>query len=224
MPLADELCADEATPGYRVTVDGPTGEYRFHFDPVTTQIRLAGAPAADIGVTLVEWQAIGSPCEQARVGTAGVAFGACGSDVFLTGPIIDDARFALLQNLVASLAPFEAETPAGTVRFVGRGARAATPAEQRQIGELAQRMQRQASGATEAAPILTWRRTGGPAGSCAEVALYRTGDARATACRADAATEICHRIYGRRRRRKRSNQRIRFGRVSPALHVDRSVG
>ena len=57
----------------------------FHFDPVTTQIRLAEAPAVEIGRTLVEWRSPAFPCETALVGTDGVAFGACDSPSTLVG-------------------------------------------------------------------------------------------------------------------------------------------
>ncbi len=186
-PLADEMCAQVATPGYRVTITSPAGDYVFHFDPVTTQIRLAEAPEVEIGRTLVEWRSPASPCETALVGTDGVAFGACNSPVLLSTATASPARYELLLNLVATLAPFEAETPAGFVRFAGRGARDATPAEQRQLAEVARLLQVEAAGGSDlfqsTGAAVTWQRDGGYANYCDTLTLYLTGEVEVGSCR-----------------------------------------
>ena len=186
-PLADEMCAQVATPGYRVTITSPAGDYVFHFDPATTQIRLAEAPEVEIGRTLVEWRSPASPCETALVGTDGVAFGACNSPVLLSTATASPARYELLLNLVATLAPFEAETPAGFVRFAGRGARDATPAEQRQLAEVARLLQVEAAGGSDlfqsTGAAVTWQRDGGYANYCDTLTLYLTGEVEVGSCR-----------------------------------------
>ncbi|MCB9139220.1 MAG: hypothetical protein H6642_12815 [Caldilineaceae bacterium] len=181
-PLIDELCAQSVTPGYRVVIDAPEGEYRFHFDPVTTQIRLAAGPEVDVGDVLVEWRSLGSPCETVRIGRAGVALGACGAHVLLGGPPPDAARTSLLTSLLDELAFFEAETPAGFVTFFGRGTRTATPAEQRQLAELARLMHTESTGGTADVPALTWQRRGA-GGYCDELTILRSGETWARTCR-----------------------------------------
>ncbi len=185
-PLADEMCAQVATPGYRVIINAPAGDYVFHFDPSTTQIRLAEAPAVEIGRTLVEWRSPAVPCETALVGTDGIAFGACESPVLLAAAVTNPNRYELLLNLIATLAPFEAETPSGFVRFAGRGARDATPAEQRQLAELARLLQAEATGASDplqaTGAALEWQREGGYANYCDTLTLFTTGEVEIASC------------------------------------------
>ena len=115
-------------------------------------------PAAEIGAPQMEWRSSDFPCEMVRIGRDGVAFGACGSEALLGGPALSGPRGELMQNLLGALAPFAAETPAGFVEFFGGGARAATPAEQRQLAELARLVLADAGSGSEGAAALTWRR------------------------------------------------------------------
>jgi hypothetical protein len=190
-PLADEMCAAVETPGYRVTIQAPDGEYVFHFDPTTTQIRLAAAPAVEIGRTLLEWRSSGFPCETVLVGADGIAFGACESPALLAADWGSPARRQLLDSLLAALAPFNAETPAGLVRFDGRGTREATPTEQRQLAELARLAS--ASGIEEGAQspgvAMVWRREAREPNACDRLALYMTGEVVLGSC-ADGADTL----------------------------------
>jgi hypothetical protein len=186
VPLADELCAQRETAGYRVVLDAPAGRYTFHFEPVTTQIRLAEAPDIQIGAPWLEWRSLTVPCETVVIGAAGLAFGACGSDVLLGGSALSEPRAELMERLLVTLAPFAAETPAGFVEFFGRGSREATPAEQRQLAELAQLIQGEATGgAPGAGVVIAWQRTGGTAGYCDDLTILISGETQAHSCRVE---------------------------------------
>ena len=104
----------------------------------------------------------------------------------MSAAVANPTRYELLLNLVATLAPFEAETPAGFVRFAGRGARDATPAEQRQLAELARLLQAEATGGSDplqtTGAALTWQRDGGYANYCDTLTLFITGEVEIASC------------------------------------------
>ena len=98
---------------------------------------------------------------------------------------------AVLADFLASYAPFQAETPVGTVRLNSTGTTPATPAMQRRIAETANWLAETAvAGRSSAAGFvaLSWHREGGIAGFCDDLAISWSGQAEATSCKGTAVT------------------------------------
>jgi hypothetical protein len=95
-----------------------------------------------------------------------------------------------LREFVARYAPFEAETPAGKVLFSGQGEISAGPSEQRMLAEWARLAAQEAAAGTSGAAwgvALAWQQSGGIAGLCDDLAIYRSGEVLASSCKAEPA-------------------------------------
>lgn len=130
-----ELCAQVVTPGYRITLAAGGQEYVYHTDRGPYWLRLVEGPEVNVGAPVITATVTvdNGSCQDALIGSEGVAFGYCGLALF-GGKFVAPARQATLAALAARYAPFEAQTAAGMIRFAGAGEQVATPAEQEQIG------------------------------------------------------------------------------------------
>jgi hypothetical protein len=178
-------CAEVITPGYRIIFEVNGERYEYHTDQTGNVVRLASAPKANVGDIIVEWQSTGEPCQNAQIGGQGVAFGECGSSMvkgkFTTVTRLEDLTF--FENLFA---PFNAETPAGVVKFNGKGEASAKPAEQRMIAEWARLVVVEAiAGRSDVAygQIMVWNREGGIAGFCDNLTVQVTGEVTTSSCK-----------------------------------------
>jgi hypothetical protein len=190
--MAHESCALVTTPGYRVVLNAAGEEYVYHTDQTGSQVRLAKAPEPEIGELVLEWQQNDGFCQMARIGTEGVAFGACGG-VLMQGYLVSDQRRQQLQEAVATYAPFEADTAAGHVVFQGQGTVEAAPSEQRRLAEWARLVQIEAAGGRSGASYglaFAWHREGGIAGFCDDLAVYATGEVYASSCAGEQAQDL----------------------------------
>lgn len=135
-----ESCALVVTPGYRVTLAVAGQTYVYHTDIGPYWMRLVEGPQADVGAPIAMWTGAvdNGSCQDAVLGSAGVAFGYCGGGPKLGGKYVSPARLATLAALGARYAPFDAVTDSGTITFMGTGDRTATPEEQLWLASWAQ--------------------------------------------------------------------------------------
>jgi hypothetical protein len=195
--IAGVLCAQHVTPGYKIVLDSPAGQYEFHTDLVGAEIRLAAAPKVEIQNVAIDWQnSIAGVCQTTAISD---------DDVLSTGPCRQlDVRMTTqlspqlgqpdtLAYFVKTYASFDADTPAGRITFTGQGSTVATPAEQRMIAEWAQLVTQEASGGNIGASeglLFAWHREGGLAGFCDDVSVYVTGAVSATSCKGGQARDL----------------------------------
>lgn len=193
-PLADESCAEVKTPGYRIEISAPDVRYVYHFDPVSTQIRLAAAPDPHTGKPLLRWTSPAPPCQDAIIGLDGLGFGACGG-VQMPGDFTNPERKTELAAFAATYAPFDAQTPAGDIAFYGTGPHMTTPTEQRMLAEWARQVMEEAAGASQnERELLIWRREGGVINACDGLTVDVTGRAQASSCRGGEEIPVGHRF------------------------------
>ncbi len=190
-----ELCAAVITPGYRIVVDVAGQEYVVHTNADASSTRLASAPVPTTGDAVIVWEGAhgDSGCQMAEIGTEGVAFGTCTGGQMMQGYLAYEGRAAELADFTAAFAPFEADTPAGRVRFSGAGEQEAAPAEQRMIAEWAKLAALEASAGRSGASwglALAWHREGGIAGFCDDLTVYVTGQANATSCKGNTPQDL----------------------------------
>ena len=180
---ADMMCAQVITPGYLVIVAVDGEQYEYHTNDDGSFMQLASAPEANVGDVLISWQQTFDICQAAQFGRDGVAYGPC-MGVMMSGKLAPE-REAQLGDFVATYAPFEAETAAGSVTLNGLGSTEATPAEQRMIAEWAHIVTQEAAAGEADATwglALTWHREGGIAGFCDDLSVYVTGQLDTTSC------------------------------------------
>jgi hypothetical protein len=189
---ADMMCAQVITPGYRVVLAADGQQYEYHTNSDGSFVQLFSAPEANVGDVLITWQQTLDTCQSAQIGTGGIAYGPC-MGVQMGAQFVEAARSSELEDLVATYAPFEAETPAGSVTFNGQGSTAATPAEQRMIAEWARLAVQEVSAGRSSAALglaFAWHREGGIAGFCDDLAVYVTGQLSATSCKNQDAANL----------------------------------
>lgn len=189
LPRGDEMCAQAITPGYLVVVEANGQKFEARTNQDGTVVRLVGgAQGVEGGVAAqwaMEWRANGEPCQIASIGADGAAVGGCGDDALRTSFLTDD-RQSDLAYYTRIYASFDADTPAGHLRFTGAGPASASAAEQRMLAEwarlVAQETETGRSGASWG-QVLAWHREGGFAGFCDDLGVYASGNAIATSCR-----------------------------------------
>jgi hypothetical protein len=135
-----ESCAQVVTPGYRITLAVAGQTYVYHTDIGPYWMRLVEGPQAAVGAPITTWTGAvdNGSCQDAVLGSDGVAFGYCGGGLKQGGNYVSPARQATLAALSALYAPFEAMTDSGTITFMGAGERTATPEEQLWLASWAQ--------------------------------------------------------------------------------------
>ncbi len=187
LPTPDEACTLAIVPGYEVTLAVNSEMYVYRSNADASTIRLAEAPATDMGAVAMEWtqNADAGVCATAQLGVEGAAFGLCGGP--LLGLQVASPDYAHdLGWFVNTYAPFEAETAAGHLLFNGTGTQTATPAEERMLAEWAQLAYHEASAGRSGASwglAFAWHREGGIAGFCDDLTVYVTGRVYASSCR-----------------------------------------
>ena len=195
VPNPVELCAAAETPGYRITLTANGETYIYHTNGDGALVRLAEAPEPQVGATIIEWTGSDdSGCNTALIGVDGVAIGHCYAQLLIV-PFGMESRIADLAEFDATFAPFEADTPAGTLAFNGTGSTAATPAQQRMIAEWARLVQLEAQGGRSGASwglAFAWHREGGFAGFCDDLTVYLTGEVWAGSCRGTTPEDLGH--------------------------------
>lgn len=186
--IEEELCDGTKTPGYRVTLEVNGEEYGIHTDRYGQSVALGSAPPTSLEEPAMTWTSVDVPCQQATLGAEGVVYGLC-EGAALKAELVSQERAAEMEDFVATYAPFEAETAAGTLSFQGQGDTEATGVEQRQIAEWARLTAVEASSGQQSVELglaMLWRREGGVAGFCDDLLIYSTGQVRSYSCGGDA--------------------------------------
>ncbi|MCX7753878.1 MAG: hypothetical protein N2117_01350 [Anaerolineales bacterium] len=184
----EEICTLAIVPGYRITLALEGVEYVYRTDARGLNLRRELGVSFQVGVDeprfLAAWQ--NAECtEQALLLPEGLSFGPCQGTHSLQ-KWENDQIPAAMADFLARLAPFQAETPAGTVIFDGIGTETATPAEQRAIAEwLKIHFLSAQSGRPEAdwGLALTYSRQGGFAGFCDSLKVYLDGSVLLSSCK-----------------------------------------
>ena len=145
---ANESCTAVVTPGYKITFSVAGQEYVIHTDEGGYQVRVASAPAPEIGETIITWSGPldMASCAEAVIGPQGVGFGQCYSEAKLGGKFASEARQAVLAEMARRYASFTADNEFGRVRFTGKGAAAPSADDQRSITRWAQMVTMEARG------------------------------------------------------------------------------
>lgn len=186
LPAAGEMCAQMITPGFDVSLVVGTAQYHYHTDEGGYNIRLVGEPALAVSGeqsrTLFEWT--GPGCEVFSVSTQAAFWGKCGESLRAVAGF--NPSVEPFKDWVMSFAAFEAETPAGKVKFTGLGPNATEPADQRMFAEWAKlQFEAAQSGRTGAAwgLVFAYHREGGIAGFCDDVGVYLDGRVLISTCK-----------------------------------------
>lgn len=189
------MCLDVITPGFRFVVELDGQQMTLHANQDLSVVYVAdadepaGAAADD---TVVTWQSSAEPCVAGEISAAWVRFGPCGTAPAQTAPL-STQRAAELSYFSALYASYDVDTLAGTVSLLGSGPARAEAADQRGLAEWAGAVVAQAAGG-QADPLnglaMTWRRVGGIAGFCDELAVYTGGQAPATTCQTSPASDL----------------------------------
>ncbi len=186
-----QMCTQAIVPGFKILLKaGPAEDsqaYEFHTDQSGRQVLLASAPRPQGIQPLLVWALItDGQCNSASIGLAGIEYGLCGQ-AQNAAKFVSPDRAADLREFVARYAPFEAETPAGKVLFSGQGEITAGPSEQRMLAEWARLAAQEAAAGNSGAAwglALAWQQSGGIAGLCDDLAIYRSGEVLASSCKA----------------------------------------
>lgn len=182
---ADEICAQEVTPGYIVTLAAAEARYVYHVDEAGGNVRLAQAPPVALEAPVLFWQGtFQGECRELLMTLEQGAAGRCGAPR-VTAPLGSDWVARNLPYFVATYAPFTAQTPGGTVVFTGTGTLAPTPIEQRSLAEFA----RVAAGIVESGHAgasygraLALHQEGGLAGICRDFEITIAGEVFISRC------------------------------------------
>lgn len=205
-----EMCAEQITPGYRITLETGDKSYEFHTNLDGSLIRRyeyqakesgsseipAGAPrdsTQEAGALLnIIWEQTGDhSCKRAEISIQEVAAGPCGGS--MEKAVLGTDRAEELRFLINTYKTFTQETPAGTVEFKGVGQKEPMAAEMRSVSEWARLVAMEALGEQGGAGmrlVFTWHREGGFAGFCDDLAVDRAGWAAPTTCRVGQARNI----------------------------------
>lgn len=183
--MPGRMCTQMIVPGYRVIFSYQGKQYEFHTDEAGGSIAMASAPLPQTMDKVITWQQTeNNACSRVEIGVQTSAFGPCSGQ--LQEAQIQPARLEELRTLLSTYAPFNANTPSGSVFFNGQGTQQATPAEQRSIAEWAKLVKMEAeSGRSGAAWGLAfgWHREGGIAGFCDDMGVYLSGWAQPSSCK-----------------------------------------
>ena len=118
---AGVMCAQMITPGFLVILSSGTTRYEYHTDAMGKNIRLIHQPTLLIegekSRILLEWT--GSDCEMLSVTTQALFYGTCG--VSLKAYPKNSLSDEMVNNWKKTFSSFEADTPAGKIKFkIGR--------------------------------------------------------------------------------------------------------
>ncbi len=179
------MCAQVITPGFRVLLEADGKRYEFHTDLSGSDVRLALRADVRGGNVLLKWQAEeGGVCQSILLYEEAISTGQCDMPLS-TVPLLGRERTQDVQRFVETYAPFEAQTPAGSLTFYGRGGVTATLTEQRMLAEWARQLWTEYDPQAKVAStvVIAFHREGGLAGICEDVLIYRSGIAEISACR-----------------------------------------
>lgn len=184
LPVENRPCVETDTPGYLITAEVTGQTFIYRTDQRGAEVRLVEAPDVEEQPIGLEWQdETQRGCWRADITMQTVAFGPCSAEL-MPGSYVDPIRMVDLLTFIDTYQSFDAETPAGSVRFQGRGEQQATPIEERMIAEwaavtVAETESGQAG--TGFGAVLVWARINADERQ-ESLQLYASGEAIATLC------------------------------------------
>jgi len=193
---ADDICAQVITPGYKIVFTAAGQQYEYHTDAQGKNLRPVSGQTASIrgeqAGMFLEWS--GPDCAKLSVSTVSVLYSSNCAETPLAAPGLNGVTGEEpLKSWAKSFAPFEAETPAGKIKFIGFGDQLpeygksiATPADQRMMAEWAKLqytvVQAGRAGAAWGLAFV-YHQEGGFAGFCDDLAVYLDGHALLSSCK-----------------------------------------
>ena len=185
IPNPDQICAQEITPGYRVTLQLEANMYEFHTNLAGDQIQVIKTMEENDQEIYLSWsQDSETGCLTAKFNPEGIEWGACDGEKQAQNYVVQPRQDELMR-FASLFAPFEAETKAGLVNFWGNGSITATISQQRMLAEwsrfafpeLDPNMK-----ATNQGLLLTYSVEGGSTNRCENVDLFLSGYADISSC------------------------------------------
>jgi hypothetical protein len=180
----DTKCTTLVVPGYRVTLEvrGSTYEIRTSRDGknivlADRKYQLSNLAGGGLERPQLTWKSGETNCQLLQAANDQAAFGPCwGTLTVMT--LTNPERIKELNALLKTYHWLGGQTSAGEVTFYGGGSGDASPVQQRALAEWAQMVFLEVSSAV-ALPnnglALTWKRSGGIAGFCDDLKIYRSG-------------------------------------------------
>lgn len=183
-----EACAQVVTPGFKVLLVVGGAQYEFHTNAKGTAVRQAGKPSPhstgeEVSPVIV-WE--GPDGSRLSVTIEMSYYGRVGEPSLRSAPFVSPLHNQRLQQWVQLYQTFTAQTPAGKVTFNGFGRTSANAAEQRMLAEWSKlRFAEAQSGRSGLAwgPAISFSRSGGIAGFCDKLAVYRDGSVMVEDCK-----------------------------------------
>jgi len=180
----DTKCTDLGVPGYRVTLEarGSTYEIRTSRDGknivlADRKYQLSNPSGGGLERPQLTWKSGETNCQLLQAANDQAAFGPCGGTLTVM-TLTNPERIKELNALLKTHRQLSGQTAAGEITFYGGGSGDASPMQQRALAEWARMVFLEVSSA-EALPnnglALTWKRSGGIAGFCDELKIYRSG-------------------------------------------------
>lgn len=187
LALPDEMCAQVITPGYAgvALVDGQPYAFRASLDG--GEVRLENSLPPRFLEAGFSWKLDNKDgCRIAEFYANSAGFGMCAGE-WSEAPYVVARRAEHYADFVKQYSGcFDQPTPAGNVTFLGQGSTAPDETQLRMLAEWAlQVYQEQSSGQSDENQRLafTLSRSGGIAGFCDELRIYRSGEAVLSDCR-----------------------------------------
>jgi hypothetical protein len=183
------MCAMVVTPGYKVFLKVGGKLYELHSNQTGQSVRLV-EDRLNGGNPVIVWQSAGQPCQQATLTALAVIYGDCQAGPRKMGAYVSLGRQADLLHFVRTFTSFAANTPSGTVIFVGEGDVKASAAQQRSIAEWARLVFSEVRARRSEAAwglAFSFSRYGGIAGFSDDLRVYPAGYALITTRSSDPA-------------------------------------
>lgn len=183
-------CDPTPLAGYRITLDVLGDVYVYHTD-LDNQIHLASTSKKFTDDVVIEWINNDGVCSASKIGVEQISFGECGASM-ITAAFSKNTGSQELLNFKETYESFTAETPAGNIKFKGKGQKTASSAEQRMIAEWTKMIAMIAFAGRSGAAwgnVITWRRN-----DCDHLAVFAMGYALGGSCQ-DVAEQEPSRYY-----------------------------
>jgi hypothetical protein len=188
----DAKCSEGLVPGYRVLLEARGSRYeirtsrdRKNMVLADRKYQLSNPVGGGLERPQITWKSDENGCLLLQAANDQAAFGDCwGTLSVVTLPNPD--RIKELDALLKAYRPFASQTAAGEITFYGGGTGEAGPAQQRALAEWARMLFLEVSSKTPLPAnglALTWQRSGGIAGFCDDLKVYRSGLAVSTSCK-----------------------------------------
>lgn len=184
--MAEQMCTQAIVPGYLIVLEHAGKVFEFRTDAAGGKVMASVPQLPETATRVVAWELNeGGTCNRIEVGAAGVRYSACGQEWKQVE--LSPERTKELAALFINYGVFSGETETGTVTFEGQGAAQPSEVEIRSVAEWARLVYMEAEGGRGSAAqglAMAWHQEGGIAGFCSDLAIYRSGLAQPTSCKA----------------------------------------